>query len=78
MAETRLRVTWTRSASGKPRRQQETVRSLGLRKLNQTVELPDTPAVRGMILAVRHLVKVSLTTGAEHRQNGLQDAPKEA
>lgn len=62
MAEVRLRVTWKRSTVDKPRDQKETVRSLGLRRLNQTVVLPDTPAFRGMIHKVRHLVEVSLVT----------------
>ncbi len=62
MAEVKLRVTWKRSTVDKPRDQKETVRSLGLRRLNQTVVLPDTPAFRGMIHKVRHLVEVSLVT----------------
>lgn len=62
MAEAKLRVTWKRSTVDKPRDQKETVRSLGLRRLNQTVVLPDTPAFRGMIHKVRHLVEVSLVT----------------
>ena len=36
----------------------KTVEAMGLRKLNKTVEMPDNPAVRGMIDQVRHLVKV--------------------
>ncbi len=62
MADVKLRVTWKRSTVDKPRDQKETVRSLGLRRLNQTVVLPDTPAFRGMIHKVRHLVEVSLVT----------------
>jgi large subunit ribosomal protein L30 len=54
----RLRVTKVKSEIGFDRRQRATVRGLGLRRLRQTVELPDTPAVRGMIRAVRHLVRV--------------------
>lgn len=60
MPEAKLRVTWKRSANNKPRGQREVVRSLGLRRLNHTVELPDTPAVRGAIHKVRHLLEVSL------------------
>jgi len=54
----KLRVTWVRSAIGRERRQLLTVRGLGLRRLNQTVELSDTPAVRGMIRKVIHLLRV--------------------
>jgi large subunit ribosomal protein L30 len=54
----KLSVTWVRSAIGRHERQRITVRGLGLRRLHQTVELPDTPAVRGMIRKVGHLVRV--------------------
>ncbi len=53
-----LRVTWVRSAIGREKRQGITVAGLGLRRLHQTVELPDTPAVRGMVRKVIHLVRV--------------------
>jgi large subunit ribosomal protein L30 len=53
-----LRVTLVRSPIGYDWRQKRTVRALGLRRLNQTVEHADTPAVRGMLNRVRHLVAV--------------------
>lgn len=53
-----LRVTYVKSAIGYAHDQKATVRALGLRRLNQTVELPDTPSVRGMCFKVRHLVSV--------------------
>lgn len=53
-----LRITYSTSAIGVKVDQKETVRRLGLRKLGQTVEQPDTPAMRGMIHKVRHLVTV--------------------
>jgi large subunit ribosomal protein L30 len=53
-----LRVTWVQSAIGRDGRQKITVRGLGLRRLHQTVALPDTPAIRGMIRKVSHLVRV--------------------
>lgn len=53
-----IKVTLVRSTIGRPKIQESTVRSLGLRKLNQTVELPDTDSVRGMVSKVRHLVDV--------------------
>jgi len=54
----RIRVKQVRSEIGYDRRQRATLRGLGLRRLNHVVELPDTPAVRGMIDKVRHLVVV--------------------
>ncbi|MDJ0865142.1 MAG: 50S ribosomal protein L30 [Myxococcota bacterium] len=53
-----VRVTWVRSAIGYDRRQRQTLKGLGLRRLHQTVEVQDQPAVRGMIDKVRHLVRV--------------------
>jgi large subunit ribosomal protein L30 len=57
-----LRLTLVRSTIGRPKDQETTVRSLGLRKLHQTVEVRDTPSVRGMVAKVRHLLDVE---GAE-------------
>jgi len=54
----RIRVTQVRSAIGFDERQRATLRGLGFRRLGQTVEVVDTPAVRGMIRKVSHLVKV--------------------
>ena len=54
----RLKVTLERSTIGRPKSQRETVRGLGLRKRGQTRELEDTPAIRGMINKVSHLVRV--------------------
>lgn len=54
----RVKVTYVRSEIGFDRRQRATLRGLGLRRLRQTVEVENTPAVRGMIDAVRHLVRV--------------------
>ena len=53
-----IRVTLVRSPIGFDRRQRETLRGLGLRRLSQTVELKDEPAIRGMIAKVVHLVRV--------------------
>jgi large subunit ribosomal protein L30 len=53
-----LRVTYSTSSIGVEGDQKETVRRLGLTRLGSTVELPDNPAVRGMIHKVRHLVTV--------------------
>ena len=54
-----LRVTQRKSRNGCDRRQVETLRSLGLRRIGHTVEHTDTPQIRGMIHKVRHLVEVS-------------------
>lgn len=51
-----LRITWVHSVIGHPRGERDTIRSLGLRKLHQSVQRPDTPATRGMAFKVRHLV----------------------
>ncbi|MEK6587649.1 MAG: 50S ribosomal protein L30 [Chloroflexota bacterium] len=58
MAKANLKVTLMKSPIGYNERQKRTVRALGLRKVHQTVELADTPAVRGMIAKVPHLVAV--------------------
>jgi large subunit ribosomal protein L30 len=55
----KLKITLVRSTIGFKRNQADVVRGMGLRRLHHTVELPDTPATRGMILKVRHLVEVS-------------------
>jgi large subunit ribosomal protein L30 len=54
----KLLVTLTRSVIGRPGDQRETVKALGLRKLNQTVEHQDNAAIRGMVTKVAHLVTV--------------------
>ena len=57
-AGSKLRVTWVKSMIGYDQRQRATLKGLGLRRLNHTVEVPDAPAVRGMIAKVSHLVRV--------------------
>jgi large subunit ribosomal protein L30 len=54
-----LRVTQLRSRNGADKRQLDTLRSLGLRRIGHTVEHSDSPQIRGMIHKVRHLVEVS-------------------
>ncbi|MBM7704948.1 50S ribosomal protein L30 [Metabacillus iocasae] len=54
----KLAITLTRSVIGRPEDQRVTVRTLGLRKLNQTVVQDDNPAIRGMVNKVAHLVTV--------------------
>ncbi|MGM9752900.1 MAG: 50S ribosomal protein L30 [Candidatus Cryptobacteroides sp.] len=54
----KLKVTQVISKNGETKRQIANLRCLGLRKLNQTVEVEDTPVARGQIQKVAHLVKV--------------------
>lgn len=54
----KLRVTQVRSAIGYDRRQRVILRGLGIRRMHHTVELEDTPSVRGMIRKIPHLLKV--------------------
>ena len=57
MAEKKIKVTLVKSIIGTKQSHRATVRGLGLRRLNSTSELIDTPAVRGMITKVAYLVK---------------------
>jgi large subunit ribosomal protein L30 len=54
----KIKVTLTRSPIGYSISQKRTVKALGLRRMHQTVELAESPAVRGMISKVEHLVTV--------------------
>jgi large subunit ribosomal protein L30 len=53
-----LRITQVRSAIGAKPKQRGTLRALGLRRINHTVEHPDRPEIRGMLAKVPHLVRV--------------------
>jgi large subunit ribosomal protein L30 len=53
-----IKITLTKSPIGYSKRQKGTVRALGLRRMNHTVEHEDSPVIRGMIAKVSHLVKV--------------------
>jgi large subunit ribosomal protein L30 len=54
----RLRITQVRGTSGRQRDQGDTLRALGIRRMNRTVEHNDTPQIRGMVYKIRHLVRV--------------------
>lgn len=54
----KVKVTLTKSVIGKPETQRQTVASLGIKKMHQTVEHEDTPQLRGQIAKVSHLVTV--------------------
>jgi large subunit ribosomal protein L30 len=57
-AQRTIRIKWVRSGIGFTYHQKRIVRSLGLKKLNQEVERPDTPQIRGLVAKVPHLVKI--------------------
>ncbi|HJQ33797.1 MAG TPA: 50S ribosomal protein L30 [Pyrinomonadaceae bacterium] len=54
----KIRIQYYRSAIGFPKTQKEVVRSVGFTKLNQIVERPDTPSMRGMVQKVPHLIRI--------------------
>jgi large subunit ribosomal protein L30 len=54
----KLRITWVKSAIGYKKNQKATIVALGLKRIGQTIEQPDSPQIRGMVFAVRHLVRV--------------------
>lgn len=55
----KLQITLVRSLIGRPENQRATVKTLGLRKINQTVVQNDSPAIRGMVNTASHLLKVT-------------------
>jgi large subunit ribosomal protein L30 len=55
---TKLQITLVKSTIGKPKKHRDIVTGLGLKKLNQSVELADTPEVRGMISKISHMLSV--------------------
>ena len=54
----KVRIQYYRSSIAFPKTQKQIVRSLGLTKLNQVVERPDTPATRGVVAKVPHLLRI--------------------
>jgi large subunit ribosomal protein L30 len=55
---TKIRIQYYRSTIAFPQKQKDIVRSLGLRKLNQIVERPDTPSMRGAVEKIPHLIRI--------------------
>lgn len=55
----KLRVTLVKSTIGKPKKHRDIVAGLGLNKLNKTIELQDTPEVRGMIAKINHMLHIA-------------------
>ena len=70
-----LRITYVKSSIGYAKDQKVTVRTLGLRRLNQTVEQDDNPAIRGMVHKVRHLVRVEEVESEEAQTEPAEQAP---
>ena len=58
MAKKTIKIQYFRSSIGRTEHQKRIVRSLGLRRLNQIVEREDTPAVRGVVAKVSHLLQI--------------------
>jgi large subunit ribosomal protein L30 len=56
--QSKIRIQWYRSTIATPKAHKELVRSLGLTKLNQTVERPDSASTRGMVKKVPHLLRI--------------------
>jgi len=56
-SQPKLKITWMKSAIGYKKNQKATIAALGLHKIGQVIERDDSPQIRGMLFAVRHLVK---------------------
>jgi large subunit ribosomal protein L30 len=54
----KLQIKWVRSSICAPVKQKKVVKGLGFTRLNQVIERPDTPAIRGMVAKVPHLVEI--------------------
>ena len=63
-----LKITLVKSPIGQKQNQKDTVRALGLRKMNQTVVRPDNPQMRGMVFTVKHLVAVEEIDSASAKE----------
>jgi large subunit ribosomal protein L30 len=58
VADGKIQLKWIRSAICSPVKQKRVVKGLGFTRLNQVIERPDTPAIRGMVAKVPHLVEI--------------------
>jgi large subunit ribosomal protein L30 len=58
----KLNITLVKSMIGRPEKHRKVLRGMGLTKVNKTVQLEDTPAIRGMVAKVSHLVKAEEQT----------------
>ena len=73
MAAATIRITQRKSSNGSTRSQRETLRSLGLCGIGKTVERPDGPQLRGMIVTVRHLVATEEVGGGSQAKKDESD-----
>jgi large subunit ribosomal protein L30 len=64
---TKLKITQRRSSNGANAQQRDTLRSLGLRRIDQSIEREDNPQLRGMVHRIRHLVDVEEEAGGAGR-----------
>lgn len=55
----KLQVTLVKSTIGKPKKHRDIVAGLGLKKLNKTIEIADTPETRGMIAKISHMLTIT-------------------
>jgi large subunit ribosomal protein L30 len=69
-----LRIKLVRSLIGNNKRNRATVAALGLRKMHQTVELPDNPSIRGMVHRVKHMLQIDVVEGEPAKKS--RPAPK--
>ena len=53
-----IHLKWVRSAICAPEKQKKVVKGLGFTRLNQVIERPDTPAIRGMVAKIPHLIEI--------------------
>jgi large subunit ribosomal protein L30 len=74
----KLRVTQTKSTISHVARNRATVRALGLRRIGDTVEVPDNEATRGMVRQVRFLVAVEEVTGDTKPERSGDSKPEES
>ena len=56
--QAKIKITWVKSAIGYKKNQKATIVALGLKRIGQTIEQPNSPQIRGMVFTVRHLVRV--------------------
>ena len=54
-----ISITWIKSTIGHPKGQHKTIKSLGFKRLNETITHTDSPSIRGMIFKVNHLLKIN-------------------
>ena len=69
-AEKKIKVTWVRSTIGHKEAARGTIRALGLHRLNQSVEVADTPVIRGMLRRVAFLLDVVEPAGGAAAKEG--------